>query len=277
MGKITRDHLAILPLDSSLDAETFEIATQLAGMIERALGTSAGIGPMKPPDWQSKYLAFYYGLRIHGVFGGAIVSMAHALHREAQFFERACYEYFLKMFYYSHFRNRAQEMLTSMPAQQLKLINKLGFDPKALMDNNLLSLAESGPAASWDANFKQMRDDLIADGGFMSQTTPAAKFFVKENENRWRVSWIGASQIVHGTMLDAAATITPDMEEPTFHVTLGSRLPKPNASLLDLCQYPVFTILHLKALIGLQEPPELEKAATRVAELIAKRDELDND
>jgi hypothetical protein len=90
--------------------------------------------------------------------------MAHALHREAQFFERACYEYFLKMFYYSHFRNRAQEMLTSMPAQQLKLINKLGFDPKALMDNNLLSLADSGPAANWDANFKQMRDDLIADG-----------------------------------------------------------------------------------------------------------------
>jgi hypothetical protein len=165
-----------------------------------------------------------------------------------------------------------------MPAQQLRFINKLGFDPNRFLNATLMTAAETGPDANWDANFKQMRTELMADATFLAKTSPQIKFFLNKSEDRWRVSWIGASQIVHGTLVDAVATIKPDMQEPvTFEVTGDSRLPKPNSSLLDLCQYPVFTILHLKELVGIQDPKDLNATSAQVAELIKRRDELDAD
>jgi hypothetical protein len=82
MEKITRDHLASLPVDRSLRAVTLETAKSLAVMMEVALRTTPGNRPFRSPDWQAEYLGLYYGLRIHGAFGAAVVLFSHTLHRE---------------------------------------------------------------------------------------------------------------------------------------------------------------------------------------------------
>jgi hypothetical protein len=104
-------------------------------------GDSSRWTPFKLPDDGWAVFTLYVAARICGAFSGGIMLWAHGSDREAQFMNRALYEYFSKMLHHSTF-TEGKKVLASFPKQLERLIKKLRYGPSRFMNDEQMGLVQ---------------------------------------------------------------------------------------------------------------------------------------
>jgi len=225
-----------------------QVAEDLINVLERA-----GL-PFDVIQEPWKMFVLYYASRIYGAFGGTISLRVHGFDREASLLERALYEYYTKMMYYTIFKSDAQDAVRSYPKQYQQLLDKLKFEKSRFMSEEQMVLAEAAFDYNLDAHFKNMRDKLVREPRFTRcAAKPAIKFYLTEPRGRWNIYWVATSQVVHGSLMDVLAASKLDLEKREITGELDSRRPQPNVAMLMACDFAIYTALHLESEFGLTE------------------------
>jgi hypothetical protein len=207
-----------------------------------------------------KLFALYYGARILGAFGGNIATSFHTFGREAAYLDRAIYEFFTKLLYYTTLRHRAREALDAFPKAHAQLFRRLNLEPTKLLSPELLEIMNAAPIYKADEVFKKMHEELLADEAFKKMTHKAAVAFYLDNpEREWNIRWILPSQVVHGSIVDLFASSQLDWDKPEITGELDSLRPVPNRALLEMAQYALCTTRHFETGFGLGESPHAAK------------------
>lgn len=257
-----------LPFDDRITKENLTVARSVAAELESTLSRVSGTFDLRKDGW--KIFVLYYASRILGALGGEIALRVHGFGREAEFLDRALYEYYTKMLYYSTLRDQASKALQSVPKQYIKLVEKLRMDPRRFLDEDQMKAIESAVDYNGDADFKDMRERLIRDTRFTRQTDRASVlFYLKESRNRWNVDWVAPSQVVHGSIMDVVAAMKLDGDKMTVSGELSSHRPRPNGQLLDACQFAIFTVAHVEGAFGLAEHSGRPALSQRLAAAFA--------
>ena len=262
-----------MTINDSLYVDVVEVCGHVAGKLNEAIVSITSAGKPGTPSWSSLVLVVYFAIRIYRAFASALFQICHGFDLDAQFHERALYEYFVKMIYYGHFKDRADATMRSGPKKHLRLVKRLLYDPEIVLTPEILAFAATVGDVNWDDNFKQMRLDLVNDSAFVKRTDYAAKFVLQNTDDRWRMHWVIPSQVVHGTLMDLFSVVRP--EDGVMNVSLDSNLPGSIGRLLDMCQFPINTVLYLRDSLGAVEPSGLNDLAKLVSVLMNSAESLD--
>lgn len=257
--RLTRaDVAAMLPVDSRLAMNTVELAAAVAAELNAAIESTSGGFALPKEAW--KMFCLYYAARIYGAFSGSIMLRVHTFDREAQFLERAIYEYYTKLLFYAVLKSEASKAFMSFPKQHLKLIEKMTYTPSRFLTQEQMEMVEAALDYNADSNFAALRARMLADTRFTRQyERPPIKFYLKETRNRFNVDWIAPSQVVHGSLMDIiAAWKLEHASDGSMSATgeLESLGPLPNAQLLDSCQFAIYTAVLIEEEFKLSEPPQ---------------------
>ncbi|HEY2476299.1 MAG TPA: hypothetical protein VGI19_16040 [Candidatus Cybelea sp.] len=254
---IDRNDIAqAIPRDARLEPANIALALAVAEELEEVL-QRASSAPFDIINDTWKMFLLYYGARLLAVHRAGITLRFHALGREAEYTDRALFEFITKLLYYSTLRARASEALKTFPKQHLKLFRKLALDPSTFLTKEQMDVAENAADYNADATFKGLHDELMADSRFQQQRSrPAIKWYINNARMRWNQYWVIPSQVVHGAIPDVFAACKLDLGDPDHPKVSGeldSFRPRANGSLLDSCQYAVFAWRHLQEEFGLEE------------------------
>lgn len=254
-----------LPVDERILPGNVALALAIAEDLEETMDSASQTFDILNETW--KLFALYYGARIAGAYGANVVVRFHSFGREAAYMDRAVYEFFTKLLYYTTLRERAQEALRGMPKQHLKLIHKLNLEPAKFYTKELFEIVEQAPIYKADEQFRALRDELLADERLKKMAERrAVKWYLEEPEAQWNVYWIGTSQVVHGTIADVFASSKLDLEKQEVTGELSSRRPAPNGGLLDIAMYALFATRHIEEEFGLRESEHSKSLADGLAD-----------
>lgn len=269
------DAAVALPIDGRVCKSTLDLAREIAADLEKTLTSISGTFDLRADAW--KIFVLYYGSRLLGVFGAGIVMRSHGFGREAAFIDRAIYEYYTRMLYYSTFNEGATRALQSIPRQYTRLIEKLRLNPRRFLDEKQLTDFENAIDFNADADFRGMRDSLVRDTRFTRQSDkPSVGFYLKESRNRWNIHWVVPSLVVHGSIMDVVAAMKLDADKLTVTGELSSLTPKPNGQLLDSCQFAIYTAIHIEWASSLPDESNRARLKDALVRALAEADALDD-
>lgn len=277
-ARLTRADVArMLPVDDRLARSTMDLASSVAADLNATIDSTSGGFALPDEAWQMFVL--YYAARIYGAFSGCIMLRAHTCDREAQFLERAMYEYYTKMLFYSIFKEDAKAAFLSFPRQHVRLIKRMKYQPSRFLTEDQLQMVESAVDYNGDANFADVQRRLIASSQLISQSErPTVGFYLRQPQDRFNVHWVAPSQTVHGSILDILAawnleeTASGDL---SFTGELDSLQPIPNGRLLDSCEFAVHTALLIGEEFAVPEPPGREALLKKLAAALGDVGDLD--
>jgi hypothetical protein len=268
-----------LPRDARLSPENTVLALAIADELQETLERASSGAPFDVLNHTWKLFLLYYGARLLGAYRAGIALSFHTLDREAEYMDRALFEFITKLLYYATIHERASEALQGFPKQHLKLFRRLALDPSKLLTQELMNVAENAADYNADATFKGLYEELLAESRFQQQTNrPAVKWYLSETRKRWNRYWIIPSQVVHGTLPDVFASSKLDMGDPghpTVSGELDSFRPRANGSLLGSAQYAVFAWKHLQEEFGLGESTTAPGLVNALNAALLKVDEID--
>lgn len=276
MTRLSRSDVArLLPGDNRLFTENIELASAVSSNLNSTL-EAASSSLIRLPGEAWKIFVLYYGARIWGSFSGGIMLRAHGFNREAQYLDRASYEFYTKLLYYATRREEAEEAVKSFPKQHIKFIKKLKYEAEHFLDQEQMKLAESVIDYDGDANFTTMRERLMNDERFLTAASqPSVKFYLNEAVNRWNLNWILPSQVVHGTLMDLIAASKLDPESASVTGELDSLRPHPNGELLDSCQFAIFAAYHVELSFALAKSEDRNKLAVVLTNALKSASSMD--
>lgn len=238
--------------DERLVPSNVALAWALMEDIQETLASAAQPFDIYNETW--KLFALYYGARIYGAFGATIAVLFHTFGREASYLDRALYELFTKLLYYTTLHERAREALDGFPRSHVKFMRKLSIEPAKLLSPEQLKVVEGASVYNTDEQFTKMHAELLKDERFkQSAHKPAVKQYLNDPAGQWHLRWVIPSQVVHGTIVDLFASSPIDLDRPEITGELNSERPSPNAALLRAVQDALYTAVHIEGEFGLAQ------------------------
>lgn len=247
--------------DERVSFALLDASLKCVAYLDAVLADVHGVRHASDEVYASDLTTLYFATRIHGVTAAGVLLVAHGLGREAVHMERSQYEFFLKMIFYEHKRQKAVAFVDSIPK------SAKDFADRAKISLELLEADQKEIEALPDADqdFVSMRNGLLRDSRFTRQfsTNPIVRGFLCNAMANFRDHWLYASGVLHASNLDMPNVIV-SQEDDAFAINVDSRNKHPNRAIADFGQRAFVTAIFVATHFGI----EIGERATELATLL---------
>jgi len=254
------DKTLLVEADERVDIALLRAALECVAYLSTVLGTVSGARRDSRKVYMSDIVTLYLGARIHGVSAAGIYLVALGLGKEAIHMERSQYEFFFKLFYYDHRRDKAADFVDSIPRNARDFAAKAKYEwdeltGAALEDFNKLPTSQP--------NFKSMRDSLIEDRKFNRNfEDPLIGPLLRNSLSNLRDHWLWASNITHASNLDLENVVVVKGENSLL-LNIDSRHTYPNRAIADFSQRCFATAIFAARKFGIEVGNEAVSLGSR--------------
>jgi len=253
----------LVEADERVDIALLGAALECVAYLSTVLSTVSGARRESRNVYMSDVVTLYLGARIHGVSAAGIYLVALGLGKEAIHMERSQYEFFFKLFYYDHRRDKAADFVDSIPRSARDFAAKARYEwneltGAALEDFNKLPTSEP--------NFRSMRDSLIRDRRFNRNfEDPLIGPLLRNSLANLRDHWLWGSNITHASNLDLGHVVVVKGENSLL-LNIDSRHTYPNRAIADFGQRCFITAIFAARKFGIEVGDEAVLLGTRLKE-----------
>jgi hypothetical protein len=253
-----------IPADERVSIPLLNAALQCGLYLDHVLAAVRGVRHKNDEIYASDLTTLYFAARIHGVTAAGSLLAAHGLGREAVHMERSQYEFFLKMLYYDHKRQKAIDFVDSIPKSAMAFADRGKF----AWSYSEEELKEIGALPDAEPDFVSMRDHLLRDSRFTRQfsSNPIIKGFLANARASFRNHWLYASSVLHASNLDMTNVIVD--KDGDLIINVDSRNKHPNRSIADFGQRAFVTAIYVSVHFGSEIGNDVTALAERLQDAV---------